>query len=139
MEYEDEKQNTSIIWKNSSENIQPDKYINFNGNICHYTCFNISYGGSINFTAYIPFKCEEDVNQTYIVNIDKKINISDLTSYFKTKNDYEIYSASLPDVEIGNIKVDSERMSKDYIYKSNQNFFFMEHQRELHIFLFMLV
>ena len=124
MEYEDEKQNTSIIWKNSSENIQSNKNINYNGNICPYTCFDVAEGGSINFISYIPFKCEEDVNQTYIVNIDEGINISNLTSYFNSTNNYEIYSASFPDEEIGIINVDKEIMSKELKYNSKQNFFF---------------
>ena len=119
-----EEQNTSIIWENPTENSKPETFTYYNGNKCYYTCFNVSKDSIIYFTAYVPFKCEEDVSQTYIVNIQKEINISDLTLYFKSPNEYEIYSAVLPDKDIGIIKVNDEPISENFKYKSNKYFSF---------------
>ena len=71
---------------------------------CYFYCVDI-YGTycSINsndkvlFYAYIPFRCEDDVNKTYYLNIGDTINIFDkIRPYFNSPYTYYIKFINLP-------------------------------------------
>ena len=80
---------------------------------CNYMDYGLLY-------AYIPFKCEDDVNDTYYLNIGEKKNISEIINfYFKNPSaSYQIKFEVLPS-SIGIFTYGNNFVSTENIYHSS--------------------